>query len=690
MSVGTVRVIDKRIEPQPEPVYAETVGPLQNQFYKIPQSGLSDTYITFNNLTTLGQDRAYLDTFELEITADITFHVRSDSTSAITDNSIITQFDEINPAVYILPDRPQRKLWTFDSFPFNKCCDQVKVNINGGAFFSQPLSYLRAKERYWNEDDISKCYSGICPCHKPYTAYESGIAELQEVNLDWGSGNYATEHRDYRSGMALNILNIARKQPTRILNDSKYTTTASGVNSTTNNAIIPNDAVTTVTPISGQDTVTFTVTWREPVFASPFSSRLDETYGRPLYNITSMDLAFNMMDLGNMIRCCDPNVKSYDIHLTQVQLCYQVETVPLNLAPPSTVVPYRRYVPYITDGQQPLSPPPSSISNTIERVRVESRTITSGVYTLNEIPTAIWLFMGPTKRVLQENNKSSHEYQYREADYDQDDPTAERAGKTTYPLFDNNKGFGNITHINLSLANTTQILNTAAPQDLYRISKANGLQDNWNDFRYPYCKRDFTIPIQAVNYSGGMSIPCIHSDGMGFNSNIVGGGGMGSVIRLIPGTDIVIPDQPLLPGSNANNIVFQAEVTAEFPIKPSEDRDIALWILFEYVGVATITPGQCEITMNPLGSRSTLPSSTPVMSASTTTTPSTTEGSGWLDVVKQLGGLLKNSGIVGNAVGLIPGVGTIAGPIAKMLGWGYKRKRPETSGGALMALGDFT
>ena len=28
--------------------------------------------------------------------------------------------------------------WTLDSFPFNKCCEEIRVNVNGGAFFLQP------------------------------------------------------------------------------------------------------------------------------------------------------------------------------------------------------------------------------------------------------------------------------------------------------------------------------------------------------------------------------------------------------------------------------------------------------------------------------------------------------------------------------------------------------------------------
>ena len=70
-TVKTVQYLDPRIEPQPDPVYDYVIGPTQNQYYRIPASGFSQSSITFNNLTTLGIDRAYLDTFELELSATI-------------------------------------------------------------------------------------------------------------------------------------------------------------------------------------------------------------------------------------------------------------------------------------------------------------------------------------------------------------------------------------------------------------------------------------------------------------------------------------------------------------------------------------------------------------------------------------------------------------------------------------------
>ena len=170
-TVKTVQFLDPRIEPQPDPVYDYVIAPTQNQYYKIPASGLSNSSITFNNLTTLGADRAYLDTFEIEITAVIRFETNKESIiwtggagAGEASNATKTAFNSIYPSVGD---------WTFDSFPFNKCVEQARVNVNGGAFFSEPLSYLRAKEHYMKQSKLSECYENICPIHRPLGQTES-------------------------------------------------------------------------------------------------------------------------------------------------------------------------------------------------------------------------------------------------------------------------------------------------------------------------------------------------------------------------------------------------------------------------------------------------------------------------------------------------------------------------------------
>ena len=662
--ISTVRLIDPRIEPQPDPLYSVTTGPKQNQFYILPPSGISNSYITFNNLTTLGTDRAYLDTFELEITATITMNIAAGQT-------------QIRPY-------PFTELWTFESFPFNKCCEEIRVNINGGAFFSQPLSYLRAKERYWDTKRLAESYANVCPYHKPLLQHESGCKQWVTTNPYLGNlvGHDGSMNIYTLMSTATGYITGGLGLPARCGQSvgKGYAPTEAGVMSAPNNSIVPNNYESSMTPPS---TTTITVRWREPIFASPFSSRLDETYGRPLYNITSMDLAFNMQDLGNMIRVVDPVVTSYSINLDNVRLCYQVETLPPNFSAPSmTVVPYRRLVPYITDAPDEMS------TNGTTHV-----TMTSGVYTLNEIPTAIWVFAAPTKAALQGNLPDTINYCAFANQSGTSNPTKFNTQSNMYGF---NKLFGFMTNISISCANTTQILNTASVHDLYRIAKANGCKDSFEDWSNIDPHSSTTWTTLAVNPADTTGPDITYQMPRPFRR----AAGAGSVLRLIPGTDIVLPEQELIPGANANNLVFQVSATFDIPACYGNNyRKYSLWLLFEYVGVATITPGQCQISMNPLGNGSVM-NSAPVVSAAETaaaapeSTTDMVEGSGLWDKIKSglrsVSKLAKKTGLVSKALKFVPHVGDTLSKAASAMGYGFGGvKRPRLEGGAVMGMGDF-
>jgi len=637
----TTQVTDPRIEPQPDPVYTYVVGPTQNQFYTLNNSAMSDSYVAFNNLTTLGTDRAYLDTMELLITAEISF---IDGRPANDDDN---------------PFKMPPDSWTFDSFPFNKRCEQIRVNINGGSFFSEPLSYLKAKERYMDQRSLSRCYENICPIHRAYGQTESGkvytgktsAKDAQCLNTPFSYTVNGGNVVDISSGWGV---------PTRYgIGMFNAMQSDQGLDGAFNNAIVETDQVETGLKTNYEgDTQKYTVTWREPICCSPFSSRYDATYGRPLYNITSLDLSFNLISLENMIRAANYRtegnakgvLKEIKVHLKDVQLCYQVMTIPSTLNKPlTTLVPYRRFVPYVTAG-----PSDTDISNGLA---VNDYEILSGTYTLNEIPTAIWVFCAPDKASYQTNVM--------------DIGGADATNNVNYGgNFDSNKVFGFLKHISINMANTTQILDTAKVEDLYRIAKANGCEDSflaWGRYK-------------TVNPKGNGS-----SIGTYFH-------GPGSVLRLIPGVDLVVPDQALIPGANANNMVFQAR--AKFYIPPHSKQSqpkYSLWLLFEYVGVAAISPGQCEVTMNPLGSGEVMAVS-PVISGTTDATDGTLGGAGiWDRIRKALGvanHIAKDTGIVSKILK------AINNPTAQKMGEylaskGYGAPAKKCKGGAVMGLGDW-
>ena len=730
-TVKTVQYLDPRIEPQPDPVYDYVIAPTQNQYYKINASSLSNSSITFNNLTTLGIDRAYLDTMELELTATIVFNHTTDNVDdVLTPDAVTIEAGGGGHSEYKYLPIVEPDSWTFDSFPFNKCCDQARVNINGGAFFSQPMSYIRAKERYMNQRKLSECYENICPCHRAELQYESGRNYGWDAGLQPNEkvettvfGEYLSESNAPRvrnSPFGVGSLTCGRDSTAIERYNANMTNYYGGVGVPTrygagmfnwmqstqgiiggfNNSIIKlgnpvYDTVTTVNNVvkniccgyenyfvgtwdeaqkkyiprvNGRKTIVH-VTWREPIFCSPFSSRYDATYGRPLYNITSMDLNFIMQDLGNMIRICNYGggkiikkdfaddfsiskqggvrnyahnvyVENYSVNIDAARLCYQVMTIPPILNKPlTTLVPYRNFVPYITDYHE----------KTINSAGMKNVTLTSGVYTLNEIPTAIWLFVAPDKTRLQTNKPDV-------CPIAGANPERTVGNCMLRGNYDSNKQFAFINKVNISLANTTMILATADKPDLYRIAKANGCEDSYwswggnNDVLWP-CP-SFEGRIDEI--SSTVQDRYLYLTKVPVNKMFPGAG---SVLRLIPGVDLVIPDQALIPGANGNNMVFQASVDVDIPANSGNQLTYSLWLLFEYVGVAAISPGQCEITMNPLGSGEIMTVS-PVMSATSESTEGDLEGSGHWDRANKaarIAGQLADEGIISMILSKIPG-----------------------------------
>ena len=615
--VKTVKVIDPRIEPEDGPVYATTITPTQQQFYTLPASGLSNSYVTFNNFTPLGPRRAIGSSPLLRYTFTIHFHLKNEMASGNRNC-------------------PRRGTWTIDSFPLNKCAEQIRVNVNGGSCFSSPLSYIRAKERYWDPKKIAKSFAAIAPTNRPWLANEAGFS----------MGQY---------GFTAAVID---QMPSRVcqlgvpdIDNKGYARYAMGPDGTDNCDWVPHYNYVTLAPGESSD-MDIEVTLMEPIFCSPFTAKYDATYGPPLYNITSLDIAINLQDLGNMIRTYDESgIVGYSIDLKSMDLCYSVYTVPDSIPiPPVTYTPYRYIVPYITD--YPSNPVPATASDWDDNII----SITSGVYTMNEIPTAIWVFAGPTKGALQQNKADG----WVDASY----PVPVR------PDWSFNKLALPMEHISISMANTTQILNTATKYDLYRIAKANGCQDSFPSW-------------------GGKELPLkIHE--AGFTS------GAGSFLRLIPGTDIILPDQQIFPGTNADNMVFQVEAQFQVPNSwPNNYRDIALWILFEYTGVVAIRPGSCDITMNPVSKA--LVNAAPVVSSAPNQEPSTMEGSGWLDTLKNIvgkaGKFVKDNKLISKALKFVPTVGDTLSATANALGFGASGvKRPRAgsvSGGAIMGMGDF-
>lgn len=620
--VTVANLLDPRLEPDTVAPFAAVLGPMENTHYSLNASSVGNDSILINNIVTRGAGRGYLNTFELEVTARLTVQV--DVVEGATANNIT-----YTPRHFML-----------NSFPLSRCAANIHVTLNGTGIDSQPQQYIRAKERYWNQERLDRSYANVCPARKCWMA-----SELPRNYMTGSGGDNTVDLYPYRRS----------ERPA-------YTP----FSSRNEDCILPGYHLRTVlSPSQTTATLTATYRWREPIFCTPFASRYDETWGKPIYGLTSLDIAYTLQGLQNMFTInMEPltSITSFQVDILDATLRYQVLTTPPEFPIPSSItLPYRRMVPYATPVQLQLKP--GSLNHFM-----------SGVYTLNQVPNAIWVYVGPKLSDLQTAPPDVYLAPI----------PAQGSGKS----YSYNKLFAPIANISINCANTTRILANAQVEDLYRIAKTNGCEDSftsWGRLTYSHTVMDQADPAEDTH-------SVFHP-------------GAGSCLRLIPGVDIILPDQQLVPGANAKDMVFQVEGDWYTPPNmPDNYRDCALWLIMEYVGVLTITPGSCNVDLNPIAKDSFV--ATPLTSAEAVNAQSPSlgemEGSGFWDNVlkglKAIHSFAKKYKIPSKLAKYIPTVGEPISQALDMLGYGYRgvpMKRPRmspssVSGGKVMDLSDFT
>ena len=515
----TVRTVaDKRVVAEQGVVLNQYVGPLNWEHYKIPASGKSNSQLTFANLVTLGTNRIYDSNFQIEYTISVQFNDSDFSAAAYpTVDKLLTNI-RMHP------------------FPLHWVTDQLRTNINGAACMVRPQESLFQRMMYWRNRVLDKTCS-FCPHDKcPVTedrplqfetpAYEStqavsAAALFQDhLNHQMQYGKNGSQH----AGLPLPCVNATWDTTTKTVN----------------------------------------ITIREPVLCPPFNQRLDEIYQSPLFNVTSIDMVYQLNDLRKMFVSNDyylmdmtdqtatleqwhMNPSTLSVNILDANLCFNVASMPPGMTvPPILQLPYYDNVCYVTKASDSLTS-----ASTGEHIFV------SGVYTLAQVPTAIYIFV-------------SENQLYRS--------TADGSTDVFEP------SLSPIRNINITMGNNTQLLTTTSEYDRYQMALANGLEDvTWEEFT----KTRIPFPRGAQSTTG--------------EAGVLNGHGNKCILRLIPGVDLLIPDKRLVGGTDAEQMVFQVRLTADITDVPPIARDkLCLWIMFEYVGTLTIEPVHAAIDMLPL------------------------------------------------------------------------------------------
>lgn len=506
-------VADPRVVTETGVVMNQYVGPLNWEHYKIPASGLSNTQITFANLVTLGANRIYDSGFHIEYTLEMVF--------------------TMNPVPVNPPTAEDIENWIrFHPFPLHWVTDQLRCNINGAACMTRPQESLPQRMMYWRQHVLDRSCS-----YCPHTKAPSIMDAAFEIHADPDSfiyveQSYFNHQRKYGKNGSQNV-----GSPLPCVS---FTATTAGAN------------------------LTVKVTFREPILCPPFNQRLDKVYQSPLYNITSIDIVYQLNNLRAMLEASYCTYISDDsgltldsavmhslspanissINITSAQLCFNVASLPNGMTvPASLTLPYYDNVCYVTDAAVPSG-------------TTGDRIITSGVYTLAQVPTAIYIFVGPNQL-------------YRSS------------GQVTGSCLET--GYCPIRDINITMGNNTQLLNTTSEFDRYQMAIANGLEDvSWEEFTRSAILMPHTNMTNVRTYTQGQH-------------------GNKCILRLIPGVDLLIPDKRLVGGSDAEQMVFQVRLTADVTGIPNDmQTSLALWIMFEYCGVLTIEPVHAAIDMLPI------------------------------------------------------------------------------------------
>lgn len=511
----TVRTVaDKRVVAEQGVVLNQYVGPLNWEHYKIPASGKSNSQLTFANLVTLGTNRIYDSNFQIEYTLRLNLSGIPDTSH--TMNQIINDI-RLHP------------------FPLHWVTDQLRVNINGAACMVRPQEQLFQRMMYWRNRVLDKtcsfCPHDKCPVTEDRAIIANTIATIAETPYE---GELVTLEQSWLN------------------HQMRY-----GKNGS--------QSVGTPVPYVGTPqwdpaTKVLQITFREPILCPPFNQRLDEIYQSPLFNITSIDMVYQLNDLRmmfvsnakyNIFRggACQISAATIDpsnvtVDILDANLCFNVASMPPGMTvPPILQLPYYDNVCYVSRPTDVLTEASTGVHDFV-----------SGVYTLAQVPTAIYVFV-------------SENQLYRSS--------------PDHPLFE--PSLCPIRDINITMGNNTQLLNTSSEYDRYQMALANGLEDvTWEEFTQT------RIPFEPGTSTTG-------------DSGVLNGHGNKCILRLIPGVDLLIPDKRLVGGTDAEQMVFQVRLSADVTNVPPAAKDkLCLWIMFEYVGTLTIEPVHAAIDMLPL------------------------------------------------------------------------------------------
>lgn len=357
---------------------------------------------------------------------------------------------------------------------------------------------------------------------------------------------------------------------------------------------------------------------REPIIAEPLDFTSSSEFGRSMWNISHVEVKFAFVDrLKNMI-AIDPYklqkncewywayeiIKSHytgnnqfilkdsniDINFAEApRLIYNIATP---FVPPNCpfICAHKQFQRFESHIDEKLS------GDSIDRrnfIKITNNTLklrtTSDAYPLQFHPNAIYLWVAERN-----TDRYSDVKRYTRVD-----------------------SYAKITGIRITYGNTSNILAQFDDHELFQMSLRNGLKDrtflDWTAVPKSICVPD-NYSYLTDYYGIGGSVPLyggangiVDDATMYLDSTTIDAenlityqryAGIGSVIKLIPGIDILTGDttNPLVAGMHAYSATIKIEVDF-IPLNINEKISYSLYTMFEYDGVCTINAHSCDLGM---------------------------------------------------------------------------------------------
>lgn len=356
---------------------------------------------------------------------------------------------------------------------------------------------------------------------------------------------------------------------------------------------------------------------REPVIAEPLDFTSSADFGRSMWNISSVELRYTISDyLRNMLAFDNYKLmqssewywayevaKNYTVNDTvnytsvlsddkisikfaePPRLIYNIATpfVPPNCPFICAHKQFQRFESHLSADMDGANIERTDYININGNTSAKKITATSDAYPLQFHPNAIYLWVG-------ERNVDRYKAPNR---------------------YTHVGSYAKITGVRITYGNTSNILAQFDDHELFQMSLRNGLQDrsflDWNATPKSICvptnyyKTDSvlgisgTSPLVTVDSNGNLKYDTLMETNLPAWNRYAG---IGSVIKLIPGIDVLTGDttNPLVAGMHAYSSTIKIE--ADFiPLNVQENINYSLYVMFEYDGVCTINANTCDLGM---------------------------------------------------------------------------------------------